>query len=193
MDKFTGEKKPDPVTIRMKDPLNEAAKMLMNPEIVYGYKEHVHFIPFEMYAEEAEGKSVRLFGPLMSSRWAERTDAELLSRTLEIKKRATLLPIWLNADGVALAETNRSANTVMMSPGFFNDVLLQKVFSKACLGNDIMIQKFFITKCVFRIHALDADITRRTRKTSCRRSSIYSKPSQTSSVLFLTQRREKSR
>jgi hypothetical protein len=76
----------------------------------------------------------RSFSDIMSSKWAEETEKEMLLRTEEKEGRATLLPIIFNSDGVALGETNQQVNTVLATCGLFSDYLIRQLVSKVCVG-----------------------------------------------------------
>jgi len=54
MDEFIGPR-PAPIVVRVKDPMREIAKLFLNPEIMYGYQDQVHFKAFKKFvAEESE-------------------------------------------------------------------------------------------------------------------------------------------
>jgi hypothetical protein len=58
----------------------------------------------------------------------------MLARTEERYRRASLLPVIINSDGVALGQTNQQANTALGMFANCSDFFLKQPCSKFCFG-----------------------------------------------------------
>jgi len=134
MDKWRSGTVPRAITIRYRNPISLISNMLMDPQLIFGWRNHIRFKTFKKYIQYEDGGQERGFGDLMTSIWAEETERELLTRTEERDRRATLMPIILNSDGVSLSATNHQINTTLCMIGNCSDRLLNQPCSKACLG-----------------------------------------------------------
>jgi hypothetical protein len=121
------------VTIRAHDPLAQIAKQFMDPLIMFGHREHINFLYAPKVIHRARVDE-RVFSDLMSSPWAEHTEAEMLDRSTEAQKRATLLPIIVNSDGVALGQTNQQLTTALGSCGLFDPYLIRQPAAAFLIG-----------------------------------------------------------
>jgi Plavaka transposase len=123
------------VVVRAIDPLEQIGRMLINPEIMFGYKDDVRFNFTARYVPGINHiENERLYADIMSSKWAQESEEEVLNITPELLQRATLLPIIVNSDGVALGQTNRQVVTAMGACGNFSDRVIRLPKSKFLLG-----------------------------------------------------------
>jgi Plavaka transposase len=129
-----------PLKIRARNILKLLSYLLVDAEIMFDHKDELRFKFKPKYNSNKKKKphttseEDRSYSDIMSSKWAEETEKELLSRTEEKEGRATLLPIIFNSDGVALGETNQQVNTVLATCGLFSDYLIRQLVSKVCVG-----------------------------------------------------------
>jgi len=112
----------DPIFIHVRNPIEIISEMLVDPEIMYKWKEHVHF---EYYNDNNR------IGNVMTSPWCANTQAELRQRS----PQGTLLAIILYADGVALTENIHNLITpVICTLGNFSQELITKDISKGTIS-----------------------------------------------------------
>jgi hypothetical protein len=100
-----------PLKIRARCILELQSYLLVDAEIMFDDRDELQF-KFKPKYDSSNKKSEhhtkseedRSFSDIMSSKWAQEIEKEVLSRTEEKEGRATLLPIIFNSDGVALRE-----------------------------------------------------------------------------------------
>lgn len=126
--------KPKPIKVSMRDPIEMIGQFLMSPSTAFGWRNHLQLTAWKKDILDANDNNERAYGDIMSSIWAEKTERELLDRTTEPSKRATLFPVILNSDGVALGDTNRQATTALGALGNCSSKLMDNPLSKFCLG-----------------------------------------------------------
>ena len=110
-----------------RNPLHMAARLLMRPDLIYGYSDCIQLDAFEKVDTETRETT---WGSVMSSRWAQETQRELRQRS----KNGHILGFIFNSDAVAMGATNQSATTVLGTLANFDDTLQSKPISKICFG-----------------------------------------------------------
>jgi Plavaka transposase len=136
MENFKEGECPDKVVVRANDVIHKIGMKLVDPEIALTkWNKHLNFKAVEVQTHDANTvEDLRVYSHLMSSVWAGATESEMLKNTEESERRATLLPIILNSDGVALGATNQSINTAMATFGNCDIELINQLCSKVILG-----------------------------------------------------------
>jgi hypothetical protein len=113
--------------LRSKNVLAQIALKLVDPNIMYAWKDHVKLDTYKTFDENGE----RTYGDLMTSRWAEDTEKELRDRVPSGK----LLPVSVYSDGVVMGSAKSAkAVTVLGTIGNFSDKLQNNIVGKFNLG-----------------------------------------------------------
>jgi hypothetical protein len=120
---------PETITVRAIDPLEYIAYMLVDPILMFSWKNHIHLKPF---TTEYEGS--RYYNDFMSAGWAHETYKDLVIRTGN--KDAILIPFIPYWDGVSVGHfTSQShVKAALGTLGIFSDQLMQKNIAKFSLG-----------------------------------------------------------
>jgi len=130
-----------PVTIYVRNIFEIIAHMLIDPEIMFIWRKHIHF----SYYRATDRNNNQVYSDLMSSNWAHETEKMIKSRN----QQGNLMPLIMYTDGVQVGNSVHNKITpVILSLGIFSDTLLQKDISKRviaylpnfrCYSKDIII------------------------------------------------------
>jgi hypothetical protein len=126
MSKWSKGKKPELPKLQCRNVLELISHQFMNPELIFGWGKHIELKAYKNVTSNGE----QAYGSIMSSPWAYETESELH----QTNPNATLMPIILNEDGVALGKTNRQISTALSTIGNFDNTLQQQDISINCLN-----------------------------------------------------------
>jgi Plavaka transposase len=128
METFRSGNAPDRIELRAKNVLAQIALKLVDPNIMYAWKDHVKLDTYKTFEDET---GERTYGDLMTSLWAEDTENELRFRSPDGK----ILPISVYSDGVVMGSAKSAkAVTVLGTIGNFSDKLQNNIVGKFNLG-----------------------------------------------------------
>ena len=117
----------EPILLFQRDPMYSISELLINPEIMYKYKDHVRFQYHESLDEDGNLK----YTDLMSSKWLKET--EIMVKNID--KDGIPCPIIFYSDGVQLNDiSGNNVKPVMCTIGNFSDELIEQDVSKCIIG-----------------------------------------------------------
>ena len=116
-----------PIVVYLRDPIMLIAELFINPEIMFKYKNEVHF----RYCGDVGGGRENTYANLMSSVWWQKTEISVLQKS----PMGNLLPIIVYSDGVQLGTNiHNSMTPLMCTLGNFTDNLIEQDISKCVIG-----------------------------------------------------------
>ena len=119
----------NPIQVYLRDPIMLVAELFVNPEIMFKYKNDVHF---RYYSGSIDGGGrENTYANLMSSIWCKNTENSVLQRS----PMGNLLPIIFYSDGVQLGTNiHNNMTPLMCTLGNFSDDLIDQDISKCVIG-----------------------------------------------------------
>ena len=113
-----------PIMIYMRDPMEVIAELLVNPKVMFKYRDHVKFDYFR--------NDANAYCDLMSSEWCRLTES-YIRETKSVEGK--VLPIIFYLDGVQLNDNiHNKVTPVMCTIGNFSDELINQDISKCVIG-----------------------------------------------------------
>ena len=142
MDRWSFGKPPEPIKVRVRDPVELMAYKLIDPAIMFKWSNHFHMRSFRTYSNGGS----RVVSDLMSTDWARETEDLAFGHLLPpvgVERRDMfnhsahhiIMPISLYTDGVAVGFNNhKSCQPILANCGNFSNELQRTDTAKCCVG-----------------------------------------------------------
>ena len=116
-----------PVTIYIRSIFEVISNMLIDPELMFVWRNHIHF----NYFRATDRKNNHIYSDLMTSTWAKNTEGDIRRKN----PNGHLMPLIIYTDGVQVGSSVHNKITpIILSLGNFSDKLIQKDIAKRVIA-----------------------------------------------------------